>query len=214
VGSNASTVALRVVGDDEGESLESETVECGWSPAVLGPEIALAKSGSGCGRRTRPLIGGRRPASAGQQLSNSGGNLVVGLRWVLCSGTDWPTDRLTVRRNKRLDSTSSCVRDDEYEHTIWRHLWGRCFISGPPRIYASRDSRLTLQGVETGSIHFHRSPASRKRRQRGNPVPGVITGPTCSWGDTDTRTWHLGWGSLESESVKCGRVSCGTRTFE
>jgi hypothetical protein len=25
-------------------------------------------------------------------------------------------------------------------------------------------------------------PASRKRRQKGNPVPGGITGPPCSWG--------------------------------
>jgi hypothetical protein len=25
-------------------------------------------------------------------------------------------------------------------------------------------------------------PASRKRRQKGNPVPGGITGPLCSWG--------------------------------
>jgi hypothetical protein len=33
-----------------------------------------------------------------------------------------------------------------------------------------------------GIEYFHRSPASRKRRQKGNPVPGGITGPLCSWG--------------------------------
>jgi hypothetical protein len=33
-----------------------------------------------------------------------------------------------------------------------------------------------------GLEYLHRSPASRKRRQKGNPVPGGITGPPCSWG--------------------------------
>jgi hypothetical protein len=31
-------------------------------------------------------------------------------------------------------------------------------------------------------VHLHRSPASRKVRRKGNPVPGGITGPLCSWG--------------------------------
>jgi hypothetical protein len=30
--------------------------------------------------------------------------------------------------------------------------------------------------------HLHRSPASRRRRRRGNPVPEGITEPPCSWG--------------------------------
>jgi hypothetical protein len=30
--------------------------------------------------------------------------------------------------------------------------------------------------------YFHRSPASRRRRRKGNPVPGGITGPLCAWG--------------------------------
>jgi hypothetical protein len=33
-----------------------------------------------------------------------------------------------------------------------------------------------------GLEYLHRSPTSRKRRQKGNPVPGGITGPPCSWG--------------------------------
>jgi hypothetical protein len=33
-----------------------------------------------------------------------------------------------------------------------------------------------------GLEYLHRCPASRKRRQKGNPVPGDITGPPCSWG--------------------------------
>jgi hypothetical protein len=30
--------------------------------------------------------------------------------------------------------------------------------------------------------YLHRSPASRRRRRKGNPVPGGITGPPCHWG--------------------------------
>jgi hypothetical protein len=33
-----------------------------------------------------------------------------------------------------------------------------------------------------GLEYLHRRPASRKRRQKGNPVPGGITEPPCSWG--------------------------------
>jgi hypothetical protein len=33
-----------------------------------------------------------------------------------------------------------------------------------------------------GLEYLHRSPASRKRRRKGNPVPGGITGSPCSWG--------------------------------
>jgi hypothetical protein len=33
-----------------------------------------------------------------------------------------------------------------------------------------------------GIEYLRRSPASRKRRRKGNPVPGGKSGPTCSWG--------------------------------
>jgi hypothetical protein len=29
--------------------------------------------------------------------------------------------------------------------------------------------------------YLHRSLASRRRRRKGNPVPGVVTGLPCSW---------------------------------
>jgi hypothetical protein len=58
----------------------------------------------------------------------------------------------------------------------------------------------------------HRSPASRRRRRKGNPVPGGITGSPGSWGIQIWRPGHPGWGSLESKTVKCGRESRCTRT--
>jgi hypothetical protein len=40
-----------------------------------------------------------------------------------------------------------------------------------------------------GLGYLHGSRASRRRRRKGNPVPGVITGPPCHWGDINTETW-------------------------
>jgi hypothetical protein len=59
-----------------------------------------------------------------------------------------------------------------------------------------------------GVEYLHRIAASRRRRRKGNPVSGGMTGPPCFW-----RIWIRGpgppgWGSLESETVKCG----GTQT--
>jgi hypothetical protein len=36
-----------------------------------------------------------------------------------------------------------------------------------------------------GVEYIHRSPASRRRRQKWNPVPGSITGPPCCWVEGD-----------------------------
>jgi hypothetical protein len=65
-----------------------------------------------------------------------------------------------------------------------------------------------------GLENFHRSPPSRRRRRKGNPVPGVRTGPPCSWGIQIWGPGPPGWESLESETVKCGQESRGTRTPE
>jgi hypothetical protein len=66
-GSNISTVALRVVGSEEKESLESETVKYGHSPTGLGPENALARASSNCKRQIRPLV---RKSATHQQTRN------------------------------------------------------------------------------------------------------------------------------------------------
>jgi hypothetical protein len=46
------------------------------------------------------------------------------------------------------------------------------------------------------------------------PRAGGITGPPCSWGIYIQGLGPPGWGSLESETVKCGHESRGTRTWE
>jgi hypothetical protein len=69
---------------------------------------ALARAGNGCGRRTRPLVGGGRPASASPRLS-------VYQWWKSECFVPGRTGRLTIGRNMRLDSTSSCPRGNEYE---------------------------------------------------------------------------------------------------
>jgi hypothetical protein len=47
-----------------------------------------------------------------------------------------------------------------------------------------------------------------------NPLPGVITGPPCSLRDINRGPDPSGWASLESETVKYGPKSRGTRTRE
>jgi hypothetical protein len=42
--------------------------------------------------------------------------------------------------------------------------------------------RLISFLCEGGFEYLHRSPASRRRRRKGNPVSGGITKPPCSWG--------------------------------
>jgi hypothetical protein len=66
-----------------------------------------------------------------------------------------------------------------------------------------------------GFEYLHRSPASSRRRRKWNPVPGIITGPSCSRGDRNTGNWPSpGWESLECETVKYGQETCWTRTRE
>jgi hypothetical protein len=45
-----------------------------------------------------------------------------------------------------------------------------------------------------GLEYLYRSPASRRRRRKGNPVPGGISGPPCHWGDINTETLSSGLG--------------------
>jgi hypothetical protein len=50
--------------------------------------------------------------------------------------------------------------------------------------------------------------------EKGNPVPGGITGPPCFWGIQIRGRGPPGWESLESETVKYGYESCGTSNRE
>jgi hypothetical protein len=62
-----------------------------------------------------------------------------------------------------------------------------------------------------GLEYLHRSLASRKRRQKGNPVPGVQLGHPVPGG---YKYWDLAlqiWG-ISDETVKYGREFCGTST--
>jgi hypothetical protein len=60
VGSNTSTVSLRVVVDDEKGNLKSERVNMVTSPKGLGPEkTTLAKARAAC-TKDRPVLSSRR----------------------------------------------------------------------------------------------------------------------------------------------------------
>jgi hypothetical protein len=66
-----------------------------------------------------------------------------------------------------------------------------------------------------GFENILRSPASLRRRRKGNPVTGSITRPPCSWAiKMREEPCPPGWGSLKSETVKCGHESRETRIRE
>jgi hypothetical protein len=58
------------------------------------------------------------------------------------------------------------------------------------------------------------SKASRKRRQKVNPVSGGITGQSCSWEGNKYRNLALQVGGVSNEKVKYSRAFCGTSTQE
>jgi hypothetical protein len=44
-----------------------------------------------------------------------------------------------------------------------------------------------------GLKYIHLRPESRRRRRKGNPAHGGITGPPCHWGDINVETWSSGF---------------------
>jgi hypothetical protein len=70
-----------------------------------------------------------------------------------------------VRKSEMLSS-----HENDYEY--YRQLGSK--------IMHSRRQLPTARGG--GFEYLHSSPASHRRRRKGNPVPGAKTGPPCSWG--------------------------------
>jgi hypothetical protein len=48
-------------------------------------------------------------------------------------------------------------------------------------ICGGKEAMGRLNPCGGGVEYLHRGPASHRRRRKGNPVPGGITGPACSW---------------------------------
>jgi hypothetical protein len=70
-----------------------------------------------------------------------------------------------------------------------------------------RDLALQFGG---GLEYFHRSTASSKRRRKGNPMRGGITGPPCSWGIWIQEPGPRGWISLKWDTRVWLRVLSDT----
>jgi hypothetical protein len=100
VGSNISTVALRVVRGDEKGSLESETVKYGHESHGTRTREWLRWRGPAANLKDRPVLSSERAPHINKlQLSDSNKNQVVSSIWVLIPRQ---TGRLTVGRNIRL----------------------------------------------------------------------------------------------------------------
>jgi hypothetical protein len=88
---------------------------------------------------------------------------------------------------------------------IWLNFFPFCLILPAalgPEVYEApwQKSEPETTPCGGGLEYLHRCPASRKRRQKGNPVPGGIPGPPCSWGIWIRGPGPPGWGSLSWDS--------------
>jgi hypothetical protein len=74
-----------------------------------------------------------------------------------------------------------------------------------PRLYSRQQLRLRVSPCGGGFEYLHRSSTSISRMLRkGNPVPGVITGPPCSCGIYTWGHGPPGWWNLDFEKIKYG----------
>jgi hypothetical protein len=67
-------------------------------------------------------------------------------------------------------------------HTTRELLEEAYFTQFIPRLHNENTPEVTGRLVWEPFEYLHRSSVGRRRRQKGNTVPGVITGPPCSWG--------------------------------
>jgi hypothetical protein len=64
-------------------------------------------------------------------------------------------------------------------HRSWD---ANCLPNNPQLHWLFRSSNMLLLIPGAGGFEYlHRSPASRRRRRKGNQLPGGIHGPPCSW---------------------------------
>jgi hypothetical protein len=57
-----------------------------------------------------------------------------------------------------------------------------CAVRCPVLVHSYNTWNIQILPCGGGVEYPHRSSASRRRRRKGNPVPGGITWPPCSWG--------------------------------
>jgi hypothetical protein len=113
--------------------------------------------------------------------------------------------------------TRNCQKNQKVNGKNWSRVLDGCLIKRRTgRLTVGRNITLnfTRESPFRGGLEYlHHSPESRKRRQKGNQVPGGITVPPCSWGDINTGTWSSRLGESD-ETVKYGLEFCGTSTQE
>jgi hypothetical protein len=91
--------------------------------------------------------------------------------------------RPTSRKPQMLDRKQRCghgLQMRARHRQTDRHTVGRKLTS--TSTVAKRTLRKSVSPCAGGLEYLHRSPATRKKRRKRNPVPGGITGPLSSWG--------------------------------
>jgi hypothetical protein len=87
---------------------------------------------------------------------------------------------------------------------IWSFVkiitWNKCYYGGwtqghnSTRILFFLDKEYRMSPCGVRLEYLHHSPASRRRRWKGNPLPGNITGSPCHWGTLVQGPLSAGWG--------------------
>jgi hypothetical protein len=101
-----------------------------------------------------------------------------------------PTELWEDNVKRILDSRSRCVH-------YWTVIGGLRRISvEPPSQYIQANLDFGNGGLPCGGglEYLHRSPVSRRRWGKENPVPRGITGPPCHWGTYIEWPGPPGWG--------------------
>jgi hypothetical protein len=84
---------------------------------------------------------------------------------------------IVIKENKVQKIGQKCVNAGHkynYKNSTFKNVLSICNI----RVIL----QIQIPPCGGGLEYLHRSPASRIRRRKGNPVPGNITGPLGHWG--------------------------------
>jgi hypothetical protein len=181
-------MALQILEGDEEGSLESEMMECGRGFHETQTRDCLRWRGP-----TAVVVGGPVLTSVGGPYQRSRDSLTVMEFWSWAPHgcfVQGRTDRLTVGRNMRLDSTSSCLRGNEYERKNGVTIGGGILYS------------VRLQFMGQGIAEWSYRVWRRLRITSLRVAKGDEKGTQClgyNWatlfpGDINTGTWPPGGG--------------------
>jgi hypothetical protein len=110
------------------------------------------------------------------------------------------------------------------QRVYWHHLYSFTVVYGnclrmwitDVRLFYSLFSETIDNSVPCGGglEYLHHSHVNRRRRWKGNPVPGGITGPLCYWWDINTGTRSSRWVGCRADALAQKKNYCEIQRSE